>query len=285
MKRIILLLSTLLCTLILHAQEDFDYRPFIEEEKIWVSKPELDFGQFGIITPRVVVEFDYFSGDTLVGDRLCKKWIQDFRDLDGNRLLSFSLPLYEEEKKVWFFLEDQPSPFLAYDFGAKVGDTLAIMGPQAEAYRQLKDTDRLDYFFELFSDTIVLTGKVEEELLGTRRTLFYYRSTDQRKNRDEEMNYYMYGIGTHWTPSHNKSGMSGMGSDWLMYCMVGDKVLYADEEKAKFWGIPSPVSIASMLHDVRPLGHSQCFDLSGRRLATPPAKGMYIENGRKRVVK
>ena len=48
------------CISFVYAQEKTDnYRPFIEEGKVWVSKPEIVLTMAGIITPRVVVEYDY----------------------------------------------------------------------------------------------------------------------------------------------------------------------------------------------------------------------------------
>ena len=59
MERICLLLTLISFLSSLNAQEDSDYRPFIEEGKVWVSKPEIVLTMAGIITPRVVVEYDY----------------------------------------------------------------------------------------------------------------------------------------------------------------------------------------------------------------------------------
>ena len=59
MERICLLLTLISFLSSLNAQADSDYRPFIEEGKVWVSKPEIVLTMAGIITPRVVVEYDY----------------------------------------------------------------------------------------------------------------------------------------------------------------------------------------------------------------------------------
>ena len=60
MKRFIIFMFILSCISFVYAQEKTDnYRPFIEEGKVWVSKPEIVLTMAGIITPRVVVEYDY----------------------------------------------------------------------------------------------------------------------------------------------------------------------------------------------------------------------------------
>ena len=299
MKRIFILLAYITYLTTLYAQEDFDYRPFIEEGKVWVSKPEIDFVMIGIRTPRPVVEYDYFQGDTLIGTQPCKRWVQDYRDVEGNQIISLVVPMYEENKKVWFFFDGFEMPFLAYDFGAQAGDTVAVVSPCAYHYMIEKRYNYLDEYFKNFSDTLVIKKKAEEELLGKKRTLTYFCSTLRHNgsiNSEEfiDYNFLMNGIGTHWNPSYNITWVgSGNGSHWLMYCMVGDEILYADEEKAQYWGIPDPTSIKSFLKlpMVNTPSTQSLFDLSGRRLSVPSTssadsvlpKGVYIENGKKRV--
>jgi len=287
MKRIFILLTLMACMTGIHAQEDFDYRPFIEEGKVWVSKPEIFFNQAGIHTPRYVVEYDYFEGDTVVAGRQCKKWIQDYRSPEGEKLLSRFVTMYEEDKKVWFFFKGETEPMLAYDFGAQVGDTVAVVQPCAYYYEDFKEHGLIEEYMERSSDSIIILSKTEEELLGKRRTVTYFSSMNRlngssKSDRYLEYNYYMYGIGTHYCPNYNTGVNSGNGSSWLMYCIVGDETLYADEEKAQFWGIarPSAVTVPS---SIQPNSHPQLFDLTGRRLSARPTKGLYIEDGKVRV--
>ena len=149
----------------------------------------------------------------------------------------------------------------------------------------------LDEYFKNYSDTLVIKNKVEIELLGKKRALTYFYSTIKHNGSISsenfiEHNYLMNGIGTHWNPDYNITYTGGgNGSNWLMYCFVGDEILYADEEKALFWGIPNPTSILTSLLSPSTVNskseNGKCFDLAGRRLAASPSKGVYIKNGKK----
>ena len=162
-------MKKIICTLILlsswslYAQES-DYRPFIEEGKVWVSKPLIDFSQIGI-KKQLTFEYNYFQGDTVVADRNCKKWIKDYRNLDGEQLFCCYVSIYEEDKKVWFFFNGETEPRLAYDFGAKEGDTLSVFSPNAYYYEQFKEYGILDEHMKSFVDTIVIDKKTVDLIL------------------------------------------------------------------------------------------------------------------------
>ena len=149
----------------------------------------------------------------------------------------------------------------------------------------------MDVFFQAFSDTLVIKNKVEVDLLGKKQTLTFFYSTFRHNGSISsenfiDQNYFINGVGTHWNPNYNITWVgSGNGSHWLMYCMVGDEILYADEEKAQFWGISRPTSLSPSPEINGRWLNDKCFDLTGRRLAAPPAKGVYIENGKKKAVK
>ena len=314
----------LLASLSVYSQEiDSDYRPFIEEGKVWVSRPEMylmDINKsFAPIYNGTIVEYNYFRGDTVVGKRTCKRWIDDFRTLDGEKLLSFVTPMYEEDKKVWFFLEGHDTPFLAYDFGAKVGDTISVVQPSTYYHTLNKKTNQEDLFFEWYSDSLIVTSKEFKTIRGIHGkgcTVTYFLSIRniyaEYSKICQHRNYHLYGIGSHYCPYFCTSyAGQGNGYHWLAYCVVGDEVLYADDEFANHCGIikPTPATHPEMFNSntncITPtqmvwsaqgdashlkngkwsICNGQYFDLTGRRLAAPPAKGMYIENGRLKINK
>jgi len=291
MKRIILLTSMILCALSLHAQDASDYRPFIEEGKVWVSMPLIDFTEIGI-KKQQTLEYNYFQGDTVVADKKCKKWMKDYRNLDGEQLFCCYVSIYEEGGKVWFFFRGETEPRLAYDFGAKEGDTLSVFSPNAYYYEQFKYYGLLEKHMGSFVDTIVVGKRTEEEVFGKRRTLTYFYSimgsNEEMKDDFLSDNYLMYGIGTHWGPVYNVAWHGqNSGRQALIYCMVGDEVLFADEERASYWGLKLADFKSGLLSPtISPAPYTpNRFDLTGRRLAAPPAKGVYIEGGKVRVAR
>ena len=64
MKQLLFLTSVLLSVLSMNAQEDFDYRPFIEEGKVWVSAIYLGYRPWSGLN----ILYDYFEKDTIVAD-------------------------------------------------------------------------------------------------------------------------------------------------------------------------------------------------------------------------
>lgn len=303
MKRLSIIIYLLLCANSIQPQElDFDYRPFVEEGKVWVSKPEISFFMDGVLITDIVVEYDYFQGDTVVNDMLCKRWVQDYRTIHGERLMNYVIPMFEENKRIWFYLDGCEAPSLAYDFGAQKGDTIVVSRPYAHGYNDAIKHGRLDQFHASSRDTIVVTDKRVDVLQGKTMSLTYFLSVrDGRSDLSKwcaDENYYVNGVGSHFCPDFNIAYTGGgNGSSWLMYCVVGDEILYADDEKAATYGISCPTpdthpelfgietSITSPQIVNSKSSNSKYYDLSGRRLSAPPAKGVYIENGKKRVAK
>lgn len=95
-------------TAISHPQQD--YRPFVEEGKVWTLESKVQFStdDFYVDTTKYEIK-----GDSLIGDVTYKKLL-----LDGKcRYL-----LREEGKRVYMFFYDEE--FLLYDFGLGLGDVL-----------------------------------------------------------------------------------------------------------------------------------------------------------------
>jgi len=268
----------------LNAQESDNYRPFIEEGKVWVSRPPMNMSY--VSPQQKIVGYYYFQGDTVVTGKHCKKWIQDYRNLDGETLVSWYVTMYEENRKVWFFFKGETEPRLAYDFGAKVGDTLSVVAPAACYYDDLKEYSLLEDHYETFYDTIVIKKRVVQDIMGQPQETIYFSSIVRGSEYDREYwqdeNYWMVGIGTHCTPEYNLSFVGqNMGKQNLFYCMVNDETLYSDEEYAKFWGVTIPSDILSP--KAPSVTGNGIYDLTGRRLSARPTKGLYIEDGKIRM--
>ena len=97
-------------------------------------------------------------------------------------------------------------------------------------------------------------------------------------------NWVMEGIGSSSRPDMIFNYSDAFYSSKLIYCTVGNEVLYFNEKAAQYYQIPIPASFFSP-HTVNSKSlNSKCFDLTGRRLAAPPKKGVYIKNGKIQVV-
>ena len=301
MKRFILLL-TILYPFCLFAQ-DTTYRPFIEDGKVWVSKCDKDLSLEGLPVENpgdkpysYLILYNYFDGDTIVGGRTCKRWIQKYVGPKSGKFLTYIVPIYEEDKKVWFYFEEGVGPFLMYDFGTKVGDTLIVESPDIQRYQRYINNMGLDAYMQMFTDTLVVYS-VGEEFLGNREQTAIHFYSAKKKLRDESMrefsiqyNYHMCGIGSQWYPLWNNCVIKTAQAPWLIYCVVGNEILYEDRERAEFWNIPLPTSITAPRSDTssenRSSSSSNCADLSGRQLSSPPTrKGVYIRDGRKVLIK
>lgn len=299
MKRLLFLTSVLLSVLSMNAQEETDYRPFIEEGKVWVSRQGLPtmpyWGEY--------IRYDYFEGDTVVGGHLCKRWIQEyvsrnggeFLSSEGDRVYRFMVYAYEENRKVFFFFKGETQPHLWFDFGAAEGDTLLVSVPYAPLWESFGNHN--DFYTEssgfkiYFQNTVIIQRHEEQDQGGRPQHIITFITTDLSLKESEKQ--IMEGIGSSYSPDWVMSYPYGSRL-WpypnaaLAYCSIGNEVLYYDQEVIDTYKVPIPDFVTTKINSVN--SHSKCsslvapyrgnrFDLAGRRLAAPPAKGVYIEGG------
>lgn len=108
------------------------YRPFVEAGKQWIvvcATSEIFW-----------VKNYYIAGDTVLTNRKCSKLmchtINYEKKTETHKLYSI---LYEEDKKVYYYLPDEsyPSePVMLYDFGAKTGDVVSLGGQPSDISAQ-----------------------------------------------------------------------------------------------------------------------------------------------------
>ena len=247
------------------AQEASDsYRPFVEEGKEWVS----DTYTLSVRTKKV----DYIQGDTIVNGILCKVWHQRYPEKEN--MGEFLLPVYEVNKQVWFFQNGDSEPRLAYDFGAEVGDTLVLYSPNAEIYQRLRQMHRLDIYEISWKDTVVVTDYCF--IAGLRCQKIRPGRQKMKDNSGIQSTYFIEGIGSIDGPTQNFAyGPLAIFTKLLQLCTIDNQTLYQRDDF-----FPSSISKPKFSSS-----SSSLFDLSGRRLSAPPAKGVYIENGQKRVAR
>ena len=149
---------------------------------------------------------------------------------------------------------------LIMDFSAKVGDVVKINELDADG------TMAISYKVEAISDTV------------------FASSTDKKRRRCLHVRNVHYQLGTDIWVEGIGSLTYGVGGDrtyyggaWpqLMECRRGDEILYRHEDFV--------TSVNSVRASVNPA--SGIFDLQGRRLTQKPTKGVYIQDGKKVVVR
>ena len=258
MKKI---LTFLLCIFsVVSTMQAEEYTPFIEEGKVWTV------GQYPMGephgTPFSLCRY-YFEGDTIVGGRECKRWMK------GGHLLA---PIYEENKKVYFFMEGEESPRLLYDFGSKVGDTFTAShyGTDQTATCHV-DSIFLDYC-GLYVDG-----------------LHFYLIYDDIG--DSSYKYvWLEGVGSLTAPENNCVGEGGYAGDiaCVIDVRVGNRIIYNVPDAN--WGTNGVEAIDSGRRTMD--NEAPTYDLSGRCISVPSVssassvlpKGVYIRNGRKVVM-
>ena len=271
-----------------------DCHPFIEDDKVWHSCHSDMWGRYH--------RYSYFDGDTIVGEQRCKKWIQKIewiKKVDGlpedNGVWTDCCSLYEEDQKVWCFLQNTTTPLPMFDFGAEVGDT--IMVTNINTYRwtlfQIMGYS-IEEYIRYFQEKVLITRKEQTERNGWNLSeVGFIRISGVSYDYDYQasMNYVWEGIGDRRGPCFWTGVFDGDGTrNSLISCTVGDEVLYFDVDAAMYWNVPIPSSIQSPSLNANP-STQRLFDLSGRRLSVPSTssvdsvlpKGVYIENGKKRV--
>ena len=266
-----------------HTQNS-DYRPFIEEGKVWISVTSDEI--FPLAT-----RYDFILGDTLVHGRKCKRWVQHIKSrLNGNEGV-YTIAAYEIDKKVYYYHRGDTVEHLLFDFGLQKGDSISVELASPSIW------EHYERYRESFKDTLYVVGCETKDINGTLRNII-----DCWGRRPYFMNVptMIEGVGSVCTPDWNISFVNHLcGCSYLAYCGIGDEILYLNFDVFDSYDIPLPTSITSPSNKsvngrsaqgdashLKNSVNSTFLDLSGRRLTTPPTrKGIYIKDGRKVLIK
>jgi len=202
---------------------------------------------------------------------------------------------YEENKRVCFFQEGDTIPRLFFDFGAEIGDTLITQLAYARAFasalrwaEQEGGISGTQQYEDWYTDTLIIVKK-QEQMYGERmQKCIWFDYIENGKRQNSNWDFMMEGVGMLTAPYWNSTSQTMFE---LLTCTVGDKVLFW-AFNAEYFGNTRPTSIStpqmincrSAQSDASHLekwSNGKCFDLTGRRLSAPPAKGVYIMDGKK----
>ena len=261
MKRILFLLLMFLADSASWAQvQEVWHRPFAEDHKVWLYQ-HLDFPW--------KYEWEYYSdGDTIIGGKECYRiflhqgWRENEDDYVG--------AIYDDGGKSYIILSDETTPKMLFDFDAVLGDTLNV----EESVLIVKH------------DTIVNSCNRDY------RVLFLFNSSnsyDDSQGGNYSAGEWIEGIGSTAPYFVYSVGWSGYDHRALCACFVeGEKVYECP------WYVPDPTTIRVPATKKRQAAYS-VFDLQGRKVSQSNKvseyqgnklpKGIYIQNGRKFVIK
>lgn len=281
MKKYVLIVFAIIGSLLPSiAQTDSNYHPFLKEGKVWNIRLD-EGGLYDVIEGQFYrySQTTYYSlsisGDTVVGDKTYKKMYrrpttvvrkyyapaemagkEETFDLTGECTLWHEL-WREEGQKVYAYLYDKEE--LRYDFSAEPGMMVNVSSVSTDI---------------LSIDDISLYGK------NLRR--FHIAMHDYQDQYDR---VWIEGVGHPDGPFRVWGLEVNDGRSYqLLSCYEDGECIYSVEEYEKMkQNLPilnRPISELSTYPGNVPL-----FDLQGRRLKDKPASGVYIQNGRKVVVK
>lgn len=279
MKVLRYLLQSVWCSICITVQAQtsaLDYRPFAQDGKIWVA-------QVGLIMENIYG--NRIDGDTLINGEIWKK-VYNYWWSEENSW--YYAAIRDVGKKVYAIAKGSNRQRLLYDFDLKEGNIVRC-GIESNAFGCLLDRDEkfdtLQGFpFESYLkveriDTIVVRNSVLRRFTLSLLDAFKYY---YRVGFDAEIGNIVWveGVG---------SG-AGPFSPWMPLPPEGRIYSSCNVNKNCIFGYPdfyeadNPADVSSTeSQNVQSSEISGLYDSSGRRLSTPPAKGVYIENGRKRL--
>lgn len=254
---------------------ELEYRPFSENGKVWETK-------IGGIKENVY--YNYIDGDTLINGKNWKKVYNYIAFPDGE---SYYAAIRDVGKKVYAIAKGNTKPRLLYDFGMKVGDMVKC-GVEGNAFACLLDVDeKPDSLFGFYYvsylrveriDTIIVKGLQHRRFVLT--FLDHYKEPLRNENEFEHDNViWVEGVG---------SG-AGPFAPWLLlpprnrtiqYCYVNKDCIFSS---SGFYDNSEPAAIGTALYNKDEEGF--IYNLQGRHLGNQPSKGIYIQNGKKVVIK
>ena len=276
MRRLLPLLTIIFCSLGISnaiAQEEREYVPFVEEGKVWYCGyehpwPDYPLRPFEDPNGEGIDCTFTMCGDTLVNDMDYKKVICQFEEYYGDGEQHYYCAIREENYQVFIIEKEETEEKLIYDF-SNPGEqyTLTYNGyqlvrsdggrrwqflPGPLEYSLIFLSDELDWRYRL--------GRWVEGVGAPFVNPFAF-----------ELNPILYDepiFGIHIAVrSCIKDGQYIFNSEWMAV------------------PIDNPEAIDKSIYTNNSPKAPHLYDLQGRQLHHAPTKGVYIQDGKKRVVK
>ena len=234
-----------------YREDPFLIAPLMEDGKVW------NYGWWtaaALTTPGVdytpVPQTYMVEGDTVIDGRSCMKL---FSQRDNNEK-EFEASYYETAGKVYMVKDGETEGRLVYDFSAKKGDVISVYNCEEDRMEDVTIHD-------------VQTMNVQGRDL---KCLFV-------KGQHDGGCWWLEGIGSSEGFEYNIQKNTPGNTIKISSVYLGDKCLFLAEDDK-----PSAIEgIITNITDRRT--DNAIYDLMGRRLNGVPAKGIYIQNGKKYV--
>lgn len=254
MRKIFLLLIFLAIRLVTYAQTDHVYQPFLIDGKVWNTTHYSFENEYSRQMCHVI------KGDTVIGNKSYKKlfeggsYVSALRE-EGHRVYSIaSVDMYGKpntKENLW------------YDFNLGVGDSM------------------------ISESSIIYVQKVDCILArGVIRKRFHMY--EAHKKWPEEYNFkgfWVEGIGSSFGPTRPYGWGKDGGTTLMDDCFEGGVVIFSKEDFERVAWNGEESAITPPCSPVPSPTATSCYDLRGRRVIGMPRPGIYIRDGRKRVVR
>jgi len=238
------------------AQEwDHEYVPFVEEGKVWNCN-NTDYADLGI------VDFVFtMRGDTLIGENIYKKVFCQYEKYYGDDEHHYYCAVRENEYHVYLVEPETKEEKLIYDF-SHPKDTLILSNYDHKVARMAGT--RMDYWpsKQLIFNVFGISG---DEI----RYQYF-------------VDVWIEGVGS-WGSNPFAAKTTSpkpdpiFGSYYVVVsCIIDEKCLFDYD----WMVIPSSVQETE-----KSIPKGSIYDLSGRKVQGKPQKGVYIQNGKKVVIK
>ncbi|MBO4451353.1 MAG: DUF3244 domain-containing protein [Bacteroidaceae bacterium] len=177
---------------VINRTPEMAYRPFIEDNKMWVVKTISDYSD------EEWIEYYYFDGYTIVNNQTAKRMLGDRISYGQYISGEYIGAWFEQDKKVYFAFKGKQQFELLYDFTLSSGDS--IISP----------------------DNITLVvNKLSGGITGFKGT--YYEI-----GHGEQSERWLEGVGSEHYPWLRRN--MNEGPIILLACTVGDEVIYCNSE-------------------------------------------------------
>lgn len=238
---------------------------FCTDGKTWkYKKTTYDLGKHEVFYTYVV------RGDTIVGGKAYKKF---YRYEDGTEQLAFMMR--EDGCKV-FKLKPHQEEKLFFDYGRE--DTGVVYQLSVEEY------DEVYNWMINAIDTIEVNNRLFRRYCCYQTENLELGQTTIEDGLYTLKDYWVLGIGSAWMGIESYGSMVVVPDAMpdctvaFLSCYENGEILFTADDFTK----PAYTTKIRMAMN-NGLNAQSFFDLQGRRLSGKPAKGVYIENGRKRV--
>ena len=238
------------------AQTENDYLPFLEEGKSWVVKYMIQENSDSYIRTYIV------KGDTIIDGKQYKKLYEEDRGL-------YIYALREEGQKIYSVsaAKDQygnpnKQEYLWYDFGVSEGDVIDA---------------GTEWLYITGTDYVYANGCM-------RKRIHIYCTYKKSPDGFYGSGVWVEGIGSDYGP-YIPHAWAIRGGIYMEECAVRGQIVFNYSDfTAPAWEGGNADLEAIHIDLFQPSG--SVFDLQGRRLTEKPSQpGIYIQNGRKVVIK